>query len=194
MRTQHRELVYYVGASLDGYIAGPEGKLDDIPVEPELVEFITTELPEAVPSHLREPFGLVDAPNRRWDTVVMGRGTYEPGLEAGVTSPYSHMEQYVFTATLAADTDETVHFTDADPVAFVRGLKAREGRDIWLAGGGKLAAALIGEIDAMIIKRYPVVLGSGVPLFAGPYRPTRFTLTENRVLGSGDAVQFYRKA
>jgi hypothetical protein len=46
----------------------------------------------------------------------------------------------------------------------------------------------------MVIKRYPVVLGRGVPLFDGAYQPSRFTLTENRTLGSGDAVQFYRKA
>jgi dihydrofolate reductase len=130
MREQ-RELVYYVGASIDGYIAGPEGELDGIPIEPELIGFITTELPETIPTHLRELLGLVDAPNRRWDTLVMGRGTYDPGLDIGVTSPYAHMEQYVFTSTLAA-TDENVNFIDADPVAFVRDLKAREGRDIWL--------------------------------------------------------------
>lgn len=194
MREQQRELVYYIGASIDGYIAGPAGELDAIPVEPELIEFISTEMPEAIPTHLRAPLGLADVPNRRWDTLVMGRGTYEPGLDLGITSPYSHMEQYVVSSTLAADTDADVNFVDTDPVALVRDLKAREGRDIWLCGGGKLAAALIGEIDAMIIKRYPVVLGRGIPLFDGPYEPSRFTLTENRTLGSGDAVQFYRKA
>lgn len=194
MREQQRELVYYVGASIDGYIAGPAGELDAIPVEPELIEFISTEMPEAIPTHLRAPLGLADVPNRRWDTLVMGRGTYEPGLDLGITSPYAHMEQYVVSSTLAADTDADVNFVATDPVALVRDLKAREGRDIWLCGGGKLAAALIGEIDAMIIKRYPVVLGRGIPLFDGPYEPSRFTLTENRTLGSGDAVQFYRKA
>ncbi|MFC3491510.1 dihydrofolate reductase family protein [Glycomyces rhizosphaerae] len=194
MREQHRNLTYYIGASIDGFIAGPEGELDGIPVEPELIEFIKTELPETIPSHLREPLGLGDAPNQRWDTLVMGRGTYEPGQAMGITSPYAHMEQYVFTSTLPEDTDEAVHFVKDDPAAFVRDLKAREGRDIWLCGGGKLAAALIDEIDTMIIKRYPVVLGSGTPLFDGPYRPARFTLTENRTLGSGDAIQFYRKA
>jgi dihydrofolate reductase len=194
MREQQRELVYYVGASIDGYIAGPAGELDGIPLEPELIEFIATEMPETIPTHLRAPLGLADAPNRRWDTLVMGRGTYDPGLDIGITSPYAHMEQYVVTGTLGADTDPSVHFVHTDPVAFVRDLKAREGRDIWLCGGGKLAAALIDEIDAMIVKRYPVVLGGGVPLFDGPYRPTRFALTENRTLGSGNAVQFYRKA
>ena len=43
MRKQQRVLVYYIGASIDGYIAGPAGELDAIPVEPELIEFICNE-------------------------------------------------------------------------------------------------------------------------------------------------------
>ncbi len=123
----------------------------------------------------------------RFDTVVMGRGTYEPGLAIGVTSPYSHLRQYVFSSALTA-TDPDVHVVSEDPVEFVRNLKLEDGLGIWLCGGGKLAAVLRGEIDELVIKRHPMVLGAGIPLFDGPFEPTRFRLASTQTFDAG--VQF----
>src|SRR5690606_9468358 len=94
-----RKLTYYVGASIDGYIAGPGGEVDFYPVAGDMMEWINARYPETVPRHIRELVGLpVDTPNQRWDTLVMGRGTYDPALEIGIASPYPHMKQYVVSA------------------------------------------------------------------------------------------------
>ncbi|WP_455353343.1 dihydrofolate reductase family protein [Streptomyces sp. SYSU K217416] len=74
---------------------------------------------------------------------------------------------------------------DGDPVALVRELKKQDGMGIWLCGGGKLAAALRDEIDELIIKRHPTVIGSGVPLFDGPFTLTNFTPAATRTFDSG---------
>ena len=194
MRKQNRELTYYIGTSLDGFIAGPEDQVEPLMVFADVLEAIKDEWPETLPTFARESFGIDDAPNRHWDTVVMGRRTYDPGLAMGVTSPYAHMEQYVFTTSLDADTDKDVDFVGGDPLELVRELKAREGKGIWLCGGANLASALIAEIDQIIVKRYPVLFGGGIPMFAGTYEPVGFTLTENRSFESGAAIQTYRKA
>ncbi len=97
MREQNRELTYYIGTSLDGFIAGPEDQVEPLMVFADVLEAIKEEWPETLPTFARESFGIDDAPNRHWDTLVMGRRTYDPGLAMGVTSPYAHMEQYVFT-------------------------------------------------------------------------------------------------
>jgi dihydrofolate reductase len=194
MREQNRKLTYYIGATIDGYIAGPDDQVEDFPLDPDLLEAIKEHWPETIPTHVREPLGVADAPNRGFDAVIMGRGTYDPGLKLGITSPYAHLDQYVVTTTLGADTDPGVTFVGTDPLAFVRDLKAQEGGGIWLAGGGKLAAALIDEIDEIVVKRYRVLIGGGIPMFAGPYRPTAFTLESNRSLESGASIQTYRKA
>jgi dihydrofolate reductase len=194
MRKQNRELTYYIGATIDGFIAGPEHQVEDFPLDADLLETIKAEWPETIPTHLREPLGLADAPNRRYDTLIMGRGTYDPGLKLGITSPYAHLKQYVVSTTLGADTDPDVTFVDTDPLAFVRDLKNQEGEGIWLCGGGKLAGQLIDEIDQIIVKRYRVLIGTGIPMFDGPYRPTAFTLVDNRSLESGASIQTYRKA
>jgi dihydrofolate reductase len=184
----NRLLTYYVGTSLDGRIAGPGGEFDALPIELDVAAAMNAERPETVPTAFRELAGLADAPNRLYDTVLMGAGTYRAG---GIPSPYAHLRQYVFSRTL--EPNGHVEVVADDPAEFVRDLKAREGKGIWLCGGGKLAAALIDEIDEIIVKRYPVLFGGGIPMLAGGFAPTTFRLTGNRAFDSGAAIHTYRK-
>ena len=52
-------------------------------------------------------------------------------------------------------------------------------------GGGRLAHALLPGIDWLVLKQHPTVIGSGVPLFDGPFTPHRFRPRDERALGSG---------
>jgi dihydrofolate reductase len=103
-----------------------------------------------------------------------------------------HLQQYVVSSTLQVDDPEVQLMSD--PVALVRDLKAREGLGIWLAGGGKVAAALRDEIDELVIKRNPIVLGSGISLFEGPFTPTTFTAAWSRDLEGGVRIEGYTRA
>jgi dihydrofolate reductase len=197
MRTQHRQLTYYVAATIDGCIAGPAGEFDFFGIDPEVVSAMNAIRPETVPTAMREQYGIADdAPNLCYDTVLMGRATYEIGLPYGMTSPYSHMRQVVFSSTLdpgIAGDDKTLEVVGADPLEFVRELKQDEGKGIWLCGGGRLASALLPEIDEIVVKRYPVVAGQGIRMFDGPFQPTRHRLVESREFDCGALVQTYRK-
>lgn len=74
----------------------------------------------------------------------------------------------------------------------VRRLKREEGGAIWLCGGGSLAATLADEIDRLILKRQPLLFGSGIPLFGDrPYRPERFEAVETTPYESGVVVTEY---
>ena len=123
----------------------------------------------------------------------MGRGTYEPALSEGITSPYAHLRQYVFSRTLTIE-DPQVEIISSDPLAFVRELKQQEGLDIWLCGGAKLAGLLLPEIDELMIKRYPVLAGTGIPLFERPFEPLPLTIVDTRTFPTGATVTTYRKA
>ncbi|MEU4597721.1 dihydrofolate reductase family protein [Nocardia sp. NPDC023988] len=189
-----RKLVYYIGVTLDGYIAGPGGEVDFYPVTPEYEAALGAEFPDSIPTHLRAHVGMdVDAPNKRWDTVLMGRGTYEPGLLLGAVDPFAHLKQYVFSSTLEVD-HPNVEVVSGDAAEFVRGLKQQEGLDIWLCGGGKLASQLLEEIDEMIVKSYPVVAGDGIPAFGGVFQPTSFTAVRREVYGNGAQVTWFERA
>jgi hypothetical protein len=129
-----RKLVSYAASTIDGFVAGPDGSVEHFPVEQDLLDFIGEEYPETLPTHVRAALGL-DLPNRRFDTVVMGRGTYEPALEVGITSPYAHLRQYVFSRSLVATPGSGVEIVSGTP----RGSSAASGGR-WAATSGSAAA------------------------------------------------------
>lgn len=77
-----QSLTYYVAASADGYIAGPDGQFDFFSFDGDLAAWIIEEYPETLPVQAREALGIADRDNEHFDTVVMGRRTYQPALDA----------------------------------------------------------------------------------------------------------------
>ncbi|MEV4790413.1 dihydrofolate reductase family protein [Streptomyces tuirus] len=187
-----RKLVYYIAVTLDGRIAGPNGEYDFFPAGDERQSaaysaWANTLYPETVPTAYRAAAGLADTPNRYFDTVVMGLGTYRAGFDQGITSLYAHLRQYVVSSTLRLDTDPAVTVVPGDPLGLVRALKKEEGTrlNVWLCGGGKLAGVLLPEIDELVVKHYPVVAGAGVPAFDGAFDPTVFEVAERTAFPNG---------
>ncbi|MGJ5797779.1 dihydrofolate reductase family protein [Streptomyces europaeiscabiei] len=80
-----------------------------------------------------------------------------------------------------------------DPIDFVRMLKKEDGLGIWLCGGGKIAAVLRDEIDELIVKINPVVIGSGIPLFDSGCSPQRYEVVSGQVFDGGVTIMTYAK-
>lgn len=188
-----RKLIYYISLSIDGFIAGPDDEVDFYPGSAEYMAWMATDYGDALPSHGRANLGIADAPLTRFDTIIMGRRTYEPGLHMGITSPYSHLRQYVVSRSTEQRDPAITIVTDA-PLETVRTLKSEDSPlDIYLAGGGKLAGQLLPEIDELVIKRYPVVAGAGLPAFGPEFSPTVFALDEVRTFDGGNVVEWYSR-
>jgi len=66
------------------------------------------------------------------------------------------------------------------------------GKDIWLCGGGELAATVVSEIDEMIVKLNPVVIGAGIPMFSGAVEPTNLELVDRQICINGFMLLNYR--
>lgn len=187
-----RKLTYLIAMSIDGYIAGPGDEIDVYPTPEDYLGHLASEYPETLPSHGRAGLGVADAPNRLFDTVVMGRATYQPALDLGVTSPYAHLRQYVVSGGLTSP-DPAVTVA-ADPLALVRSLKAEpEGLGIYLAGGATVAGAVYPEIDEVILKLYPIMLGRGVPMISGEFDVTAFERTDVTTFDSGHVILRYNR-
>ncbi|MGI5290911.1 dihydrofolate reductase family protein [Nonomuraea polychroma] len=143
---------------------------------------------------IRQLAGLEGVPNKVFDTLVMGRGTYEPALDVPTTSPYSRLRQYIVSSTLTID-DPTVQVETGDPIELIRRLKAEDtGMDIYLRGGGRLAASLLPEIDEIILTSYPVVAGTGISMFSGQFHPTLFTPARRESFDNGTQVTWLTRA
>lgn len=189
-----RRLVYYVATTLDGFIAGPDGGDPTgsgfFPVTEDLVGHVVEHYPETLPGPARAAMG-VDGPGRAFDTVLEGRASYEVGLAAGLADAYPHLRHLVFSRTLGEAPDPRVEVVRDDALGRVRQLKAEAGLDLWLVGGGTLAHALLPEIDRLVLKVNPAIIGSGVPLFAGPFSPQLFRPVDEVLLDGGVRVLTY---
>lgn len=189
-----RKLVYYVGVSIDGYIAGPNSEIDFFPLADDILSWIVECYPETLPTHFRVQIGVDDGiPNQRFDTLIMGRKTYQPALDIGVTNPYPQLRQYIVSTTLPEIADPSLRLIRENPGKVIRELKRQQGMDIWLAGGGKLAGSLLPEIDELIVKQYPIIAGAGISVFDGRLRPTPFELVGLRRFKSGSFVADYQR-
>ncbi len=152
---------------------------------------LIADFPETIPAHFRNQLGIT-AENKHFDTVLMGRKTYDIGVKEGITNPYPQMQQYVFSKTLQSSPDRNVALVSTDPIAFVSELKQRSGKDIWLCGGGEFATALFPEIDEMILKINPVLIGTGIPFFSGAIPQTSLEITHSKIYSNSFMLIHYR--
>ncbi|SDN68934.1 Dihydrofolate reductase [Streptomyces sp. cf386] len=191
-----RKLTYFIACSIDGFIGDPSGDATAMFafLDAEFLDFLKAEHPETIATHGRRALGCDDLANRRFDTIIQGRGSYDLALKEGITSPYAHLRQYVASRSLTESPDPQVEIVSSDLVGKVRELKAEQGElGIYLCGGAQLAGALLDEIDELVIKTYPLVYGRGMPMFGSDFAVTEFTLDGVRTFGNGIVVRTYSR-
>ncbi|GAB4395141.1 MAG: dihydrofolate reductase family protein [Microscillaceae bacterium] len=148
-----RKVQLYIAATLDGYIARLNGQVDFLDALPP-------------PEEAAADYGYADF-YAQIDTTLMGYETYKFIVESGLDFPYPDKLNFVFSRQ-SRPASPYVEFVKADIPAFVQALKAQDGQNIWLVGGGKINALLLnaGLIDEILLTLFPVILGAGIPLFA----------------------------
>jgi dihydrofolate reductase len=147
-----RKVILGLGISLDGYIARKSGAVDWLSMD---WDYDWTAF-----------FKQIDA-------VLMGRKSWDVALamtppEKRNSNPYGATETYVFSNTLETSGVAGVEIVSGDLKTFVGKLKAKDGKNIWLSGGGSLAKSFLDEnlVDEIHLGIAPHLLGSGLPLFS----------------------------
>ena len=181
-----RRLIYSMAVSLDGYIAGPDGRIDWFAPDEELHRFHNAQTKEV-------------------GTQLMGRRLYEAMLpweteqQHGNTRTefadiWSAIPKVVFSTTLS-EVQGNARLAEGSVAEEVARLKAQPGKDISVGGAG-LAASMIplGLIDEYRLFVNPVVLGGGTSFFPAVPEPLELELLETRTFGSSVVYLRYRRA
>jgi len=169
-----RKVVLGLGISLDGYIARRNGDVDFLfmPKDYSMADFFA---------------GV--------DTAFMGRKTYDIAKKLGGGSFGPKMAAYVFSRKRSPGDRDGVTFTNRSPAALVGQLRKRDGKDIWLMGGGELIRDFLKAdlVDELYIGVVQILLGEGLPLFPAGFPQREFALIENKSFSRGLIALKYKR-
>jgi dihydrofolate reductase len=187
-RTVMRKLIYSMGVSLDGFIAGPNGEIDWSAPDEERHRFHNRQTRE-LGAHLlgRRLYEVMVY----WETADQNPSAAEYELE--FARIWKDLPKIVFSKTL--ETVEGNARLVRDGVAEeVAKLKEQPGKDLAVGGAG-LASALIGLglVDEYRLFVSPVVLGGGTPYFPALEERINLELVETQTFGSRVVYARYRR-
>ena len=158
----------FIGTSVDGFIARPNGELDFLPPGGG------------------EPHGY-DEFIHSVDALVIGRKTFETVLRFD-TWPYGEKPVFVLSSRsfAPAPVGAVIEHLSGDPVEIVSWLEARGIRHLYVDGGITIQRFLrAGLIQRLIITRVPVLIGDGTPLFGSLPHDVRLRHIATRHYPSG---------
>jgi dihydrofolate reductase len=170
----------YIAASLDGFIATPDGGIDWL---------------DDAPNPQGGDFGFSEFV-ARVDGILMGRATFEKVLTFD-SWPYQ-IPVFVLSTTLhvvPSGLEGKVQTLSGSPVDLVEGLSTQGFKNLYIDGGQVIQAFLREDlIDELIVTRFPKLLGRGIPLFGELSGSMDFVHLETEVIENYLVKSRYRRA
>jgi len=174
-----RKVILGFGISIDGYIARRNGAIDFLVMDKEgetlMADFFA-----------------------KIDTTIMGRKTAAAVAKlrkSGEMPDTPGMANYVISRRWKPGKREGFEVVSGSLTTFVRKLKRRPGKDIYLGGGGELARSFLQEdlVNELFIGVGPMLLGDGIPGFPGKFPQRDFKLTECKSYSNGSVALRYER-
>ncbi|MFI5230979.1 MAG: dihydrofolate reductase family protein [Gemmatimonadales bacterium] len=158
MTVPRSRITIHMAASLDGFIARKDGRVDWLETQDEFAGGVSM-----------DP-GFVEAFLKSIDCYVMGSRTYETALRfeaQGFGWSYGDKPTFVLTTRDLPRTRNNVEFHSGDLAQFVDARLRPTFRNIWVAGGGSVAGEFLrlGLADELYYSILPVLIGEGIPFF-----------------------------
>lgn len=174
----------HMAASLDGFIARKDGRVDWLETADEFPEGETLD-PEFVETFLATI-----------DCYVMGSRTYETALRfeaEGFGWAYGDKPLFVLTSRDLPRTRDSVAFHSGDLAEFVNGQLRSAFRSIWFVGGGAVAGECLrrGLADEVRYSILPILIGEGIPFFDQIEEDVALHLKEIKAYRSGMVALCY---
>ena len=168
----------HMAASLDGFIARKDGRVDWLETSDEFIGGDSLD-----PSD-------IEAFVKTIDCYVMGSRTYETALNfeaKGLGWSYGNKPTFVLTSRRLSRTRDTVEFYSGDLARFVNEQLRPAFGSIWFVGGGTVSGECLrrGLADEIRYSILPILIGDGVPFFEKLGRDVALHLAEVKAYKSG---------
>lgn len=186
-----RSLVFFMHASLDGFVGGTKGELNWVTVDDEIFEFVSTMTDQA-------------------DTALYGRVTYQmmeaywptAGEKPNASKHdkkhaiwYKNVSKVVLSKTMKETGLKNTKVISDNLPENITNLKQQPGKNILTFGspGASHSLLQLGLIDEYWIFVNPVLLGQGIPAFKYITEKVKLKLLESKTFTSGVVALHYRK-
>lgn len=168
----------HMAASLDGFIARKDGRVDWLETSDEFAGGATMD-PEFVQAFLQTI-----------DCYVMGSRTYETALgfeTKGFGWAYGDKPVFVLTHRTLPRTRDSVEFYSGDLARLVNERLRPAFRSIWFAGGGAVSGECLrlGLADEVRYSIVPVLIGDGISFFENLDKDVALHLMELKGYANG---------
>jgi len=180
-----RKIISFMHISLDGFVAGPNGEMDWIKVDEEIFDYIGKRISEG-------------------DTALYGRVTYQmmegywptAGEQPGASKHdiehskwYKNVQKVVLSKTMKDATLPNTKIISDNIAGRINEIKqsASGNEEILLFGSPTATHSLmqLNLIDGYWLFVNPIILGRGIPLFAGIKDKIKLKLLTTRQFSSG---------
>jgi dihydrofolate reductase len=178
MATTDSRVTIHMAASLDGFIARTDGRVDWLETSDEFAKGETVS-PEFAAAFLKTI-----------DCYVMGSRTYESALDfeaKGFGWAYGDKPVVVLTSRNLPRTRQTIQFYSGDLAQLVNERLRPAFRSIWFVGGGAVSGDCLrlGLADEVRYSILPILIGEGIRFFEGLDRDIALHLAEVRAYKTG---------
>lgn len=176
-----RAVTYLMGASLDGYIVGPDGSFEWTEPDDEAFRYFTDELRET---------GVHLLGRRLYETMLYWENIDQErpldDLESEWAALWKALPKVVFSRTLTSVQGTNTRLATRGVADEIAQLRADSDDGEIAIGGATLAAevAALGLIDEYRIMIHPVLVGGGIPYFPRRDHRVDLELLDTRTFGS----------
>lgn len=184
-----RNLIFFMHASLDGFVAGPDSEMDWIKVDEEIFDFVSTITEKAdIALYGRVTYEMMQS---YWPTAAEQPNASKHDIEHAEW--YSKVSKVVLSKTMSQKQLANTTIIADNVASNINKIKEQGDKNILIFGSPAASDSLLGLglIDEFWILVNPVLLGNGRPLFKSVSEITKLNLIESKAFLCGVIALHY---